>query len=136
MVPGVGGDIIGARLLTFWGVPGPLAVASIIIDVLMQAITQFLFAALGLVTLVALGADMTVAKIAAIGLAFVAPVLGGFYLAQGGSGLRILRFVLLRLKGDGNWRVLGTVDAVYQSLSMIYARRSKLAASGLVHMIG
>jgi putative membrane protein len=132
----VGGDIIGAPLLTFWGVPGPLAAASIITDVLMQAVTQFLFAALGLVTLVALGADMTVAKIAAIGLAFVAPVLGGFYLAQGGSGQRILRFVLLRLKGDGNWRVLGTVDAVYQSLSMIYARRSKLAASGLVHMIG
>ncbi len=44
----VGGDIIGARLLTFWAVPGPLAAASIIIDVLIQAATQFLFAALGL----------------------------------------------------------------------------------------
>jgi uncharacterized membrane protein YbhN (UPF0104 family) len=32
--------------------------------------------------------------------------------------------------------VLGTVDAVYQSLSMIYARPSSIAASGLVHMLG
>jgi len=32
--------------------------------------------------------------------------------------------------------VLGTVDAVYQSLSMIYARRSNLVASSLVHMVG
>jgi putative membrane protein len=132
----VGGDIIGARLLTFWVVPGPLAAASIIIDVLMQAATQLLFAALGLVTLVALGMDMTLVVIAATGLAFAAPVLGGFYLAQGESGHRIVHFVLVRLQGDGNWRVLGTVDAVYQSLAMIYARRSNLVASGLVHMIG
>ena len=132
----VGGDIIGARLLTFWAVSGPLAAASIIIDVLMQAATQFLFAALGLVMLVALGADMTVAGIAATGLAFAAPVLSGFYLAQRGSGHRILHFVLGRLKGDGNWRVLGTVDAVYQCLSMIYARRSDVVASSLVHMVG
>jgi hypothetical protein len=46
--------------------------ASIIIDVLMQAVTQLLFAALGLVTLVALGEDMPVAGIAATGLALAA----------------------------------------------------------------
>jgi len=132
----LGGDIIGARLLTFWTVGGPLAAASTIIDVLIQAATQFLFAALGLVMLVALGADMTVAGITATGLGFAAPVLSGFYLAQRGSGHRILHFVLGRLKGDGNWRVLGTVDAVYQCLSMIYARRSTLVASSLVHMVG
>ncbi len=115
----VGGDIIGARLLTFWAVPGPLAAASIIIDVLIQAATQFLFAALGLAMLVALGADLTVAGIAATGLALAVPMLGGFYLAQRGGGHRILHFLLARLKGDSNWHVLGTVDAVYQSLSMI-----------------
>lgn len=31
---------------------------------------------------------------------------------------------------------LGTVDAVYQNLSIIYAQRSALAGSGVVHMIG
>lgn len=132
----VGGDIVGARLLTFWAVPGPLSAASSIIDVLVQAVTQFLFATLGLVTLVALGADTTVAVAVAISLASAAPALGGFYLAQGGNGHRILRSVLVRLKGDGNWGVLGTVDAVYQNLSLIYAQRANLVASSLVHMIG
>ena len=132
----VGGDIAGARVLTFWAVPGPLAAASVIIDVLMQAATQFLFAALGLVTIVALGADSTVAGIAATGLAFAIPMLGVFYLAQRAGGHRILHAVLGRLKGDDNWRVLGTVDAVYHYLSSIYARRSNLAASGTVHLIG
>jgi putative membrane protein len=132
----VGGDIIGARLLTFWGLPGPLGAASIIVDVLMQAATQFLFAALGIVTLIALGSDTIVAGVAAGSLAVAAPLLGGFYVAQRQGGHRILHFVLSRLKGDSNWRLLGTVDVVYQNLSMIYARRSQLVASGLVHMIG
>ncbi len=116
----VGGDIIGARLLTFWAVPGPLGAASIIIDVLMQAATQFLFAALGIAMLIALGSDATIAGVAASSLAVAAPMLGGFYVAQRRGGHGILRFVLSR----------------YQNLSMIYARRSQLVASGLVHMIG
>jgi putative membrane protein len=132
----VGGDIVGARLLTFWTVPGPLGVASLIIDVLMQAATQFLFGALGLVALVALDVDRTVAVIAAAGLALAAPLLGGFYLAQRGGGQRVLHFVISRLKQDSNWRVLGTVDAVYQSLAAIYAGRSNVVASALVHMTG
>jgi putative membrane protein len=132
----VGGDIAGARVLTFWAVPGPLAAASIIIDVLMQAATQFVFAALGLVTIVALGADSTVAGIAATGLVFAIPMLGIFYMAQRTSGHRILHGLLSRLKGDDSWRVLGTVDAVYHHLSSIYSRRSDLAASGAVHLVG
>jgi putative membrane protein len=132
----VGGDIIGARLLTFWAVPGPLAAASIIVDVLMQAATLLLFAALGLVMLVALGADMTVARMAVTGFAVVAAIVSGLYLAQRAGGQRVLQFLLARLKADGNWRALGTVELVYQSLSMIYARRSNLLASGILHMAG
>ena len=132
----VGGDILGARLLTFWAVPGPLAAASVIIDVLIQAATLFLFTALGLTMLIALGADKTVVWIAAMGLALAIPMLGGFYFVQRESGRRLLYFILSRLKVDGNWRVLGTVDAVYHSLSEIYARRSNLAASAQVHSLG
>ena len=68
----VGGDVIGARLLTFWAIPGPLAAAGVIVDVLIQAATLILFAACGLVMLVALGADMTIAKTALASLAVAA----------------------------------------------------------------
>ena len=132
----VGGDIISARLLTFWGIPGSLGAASLIVDVLMQAVTQFAFAALGIMTLVALGTNATVAGAAAMSLAVMAPLLGGFYLAQRHWGHRLLQFALSHINGDGSWRLLGTVDAVYQSLSSIYRRRSGLTASGFVHMIG
>jgi putative membrane protein len=132
----IGGDIISARLLTFWAVPGALGAASIIVDVLMQAVTQFLFAALGIATLIALGTDASVAPAATASLAIAAPLLGGFYVAQRRFGHRLIQHVLSQFNGDGNWRLLGTVDAVYQSFSSVYANRSRLTASGLVHMSG
>src|SRR5262249_28429358 len=46
----VGGDVVGARLLTGYAVPGALAAASVIVDILIQAAAQFLFAAVGLLT--------------------------------------------------------------------------------------
>jgi putative membrane protein len=132
----VGGDLIGAGLLTLYAVPGALAAASVIVDILVQAATQFLFAVAGLLVLVALGADATVARIAAIGLGLGGLLLAGFYLAQRRGGQRVLRLVITRLAGNRQWRVLGTIDAVYQNLAAIYAARSDLVASFVVHMVG
>ena len=132
----IGGDLIGAGLLRLYAVPGALAAASVIVDVLLQAATQFLFAILGLLVLIALGADATLARVAAIGLGLAGLMLAGFYLVQRSSGQRILRFAIRRLTGDRKWRVLGTIDAVYQNLAMIYAVRADLVASSVVHMAG
>ena len=46
-VASVGGDVLGARLLTFWGVAGSLAAASVLADLLFQVGTLALFAGLG-----------------------------------------------------------------------------------------
>ena len=43
---------------------------------------------------------------------------------------------MARVTGSQNWLGLGTIDAVYQSLTMIYAARSGIAASAAVHMVG
>src|SRR5262249_14809080 len=47
----IGGDVIGTGLLTLYGVPAALGVSSVIVDVLLQAATQFLFAIIGLLAL-------------------------------------------------------------------------------------
>jgi putative membrane protein len=132
----VGGDVVGARLLTGYAVPGALAAASVIVDVLIQAVAQFLFAALGLLTLVALGADHALARSAAIGIAVATLLLAGFYVAQRRGGQRVLEAIVNRLAGDREWRVLGTIDAVYRNLAMIYAARGSLVASSVVHVAG
>jgi putative membrane protein len=132
----VGGDLIGAGLLTLYAVPGALAAASVIVDVLVQAATQLLFAIVGLVVLVALGVDATLARTAAIGLSLAGLMLVGFYWAQRHGGHRFLQAAIGRLTGNQKWRMLGTIDAVYQNLAAIYASRSDLAASIVVHMAG
>jgi putative membrane protein len=131
----VGGDLIGARLIMF-RVAGPLAAASIIVDILIQAGTQFLFACLGVAALVALGASDGLARTIASALAVAAILLAGFYLAQRRAGQRILQWIMNALTGDRQWRVLGTIDAVYEQLATIYASRRRLFLSSFVHMIG
>src|SRR5262249_57542701 len=70
------------------------------------------------------------------GIAGGALMLGGFYDAQRRGGQRILRSVVTRLAGDREWRVLGPIDTVYQNLAAIYAARSNVIASGVVHLVG
>jgi putative membrane protein len=132
----VGGDLIGARLLMFHGVAGPLSAASIIVDILIQAFTQFLFACLGVAVLVALGVGDGLAQTVASALVVAALLLAGFYLAQRRAGQRILQWIMNGLAGDRQWRVLGTIDAVYGGLATIYADRRRLVLSTFVHMIG
>lgn len=132
----IGGDLIGAGLLTLYAVPAALAAASVIVDVLLQAATQFLFALVGLLVLIALGGNATLTWVAALGLGIAGIMLIGFYLAQRHGGQRILHLAINRLTGDRKWRALATVDAVYHSLATIYAIRSDLVASIVVHMTG
>jgi putative membrane protein len=132
----VGGDLIGARLIMFRGITGPLAAASIIVDILIQAGTQFLFACLGVATLVGLGASDSLARTIASALAVAAVLLVGFYFAQRRAGQRILQWMMNTLTGDRQWRVLGTIDAVYEQLATIYASGSRLFLSSFVHMMG
>ncbi|MBD8906078.1 lysylphosphatidylglycerol synthase domain-containing protein [Methylorubrum zatmanii] len=46
-VASVGGEVVGGRLLTFWGVAGGLAAASLLADMLIQVATQVAFTLLG-----------------------------------------------------------------------------------------
>jgi putative membrane protein len=132
----IGGDLLGAALLTLRSVRAALATASVIVDILVQAATQLLFAVIGLLVLLALGVDPLLAGTAAIGLAIGAFALVGFYLAQGDGGQRFLRWAMGCLTGDLKGRVLGTIDAVYQDLAMIYASRRRMIVSSVVHMAG
>jgi putative membrane protein len=131
----IGGDFIGAGLLTLYAVPGTLSVASVIVDILLQAATQFLFAIGGLLALIVLGGDATIVLAAALGLGIASIMLLGFYFAQRRGGQRILHFVIKRLSGDRKWGA-ATIDGIYHNLAMIYAARSDLVASSVVHMTG
>jgi len=86
--------------------------------------------------LVAIGASDGLARTVASALAVAAVLLVGFYLAQRRAGQRLLQWIMNTLTGDRQWRVLGTIDAVYEQLATIYADQRCLFLSSVVHMIG
>ncbi|ACL58196.1 lysylphosphatidylglycerol synthase domain-containing protein [Methylobacterium nodulans] len=89
-VASVGGEVLGGRLLTFWGVAGPLAAAGIVVDLFFQVIGLALFALAGAL-LLAQVENAQAARLAtwcAEGLVVSAIVLSAFFAVQrlGGAG--------------------------------------------------
>lgn len=130
----VGGDVIAARLMTFWGVAGALAAASTIVDVLLQAVTQFLFALAALGMLAAGDGSSAFVHDISIALLLAVPALGGFYLVQRQWGEALVGGVLRRLARGREWAVHGTVDALFQHLHAIYERRGPVFAAFVGHL--
>src|SRR5260370_15574101 len=99
----IGGEVIGARALTLRGSPASLSAASVIVDVLVQAATQFLFALLGLATLASIGRGGAVGETVAIATGVAIPALCGFYLAQRPPRQRDGKMLLARAVREREW---------------------------------
>ncbi|RVU21489.1 flippase-like domain-containing protein [Methylobacterium oryzihabitans] len=132
----VGGDLIGARLLTRRGVSGALSGASMFVDLMVQALTQFLFTVLGLGVLVALGGEGPIVEYVEIGLLLAAPALLAFYLIQRRHGHRLLQGAISRFAGGREWRALGAVDALYDALRGLYANPRRIGSAIGIHLVG
>lgn len=132
----VGGDFIGARLLTKRGVPGGLAGASMFVDLMTQALTQFLFTIAGLGILVWLVGDGPVVRTVAGGLAIAAPALGAFYLLQRRGGQRLIQAAIARFASAREWQAIGAVDQLYANLRRLYGNRPRMTGAITLHLIG
>jgi putative membrane protein len=129
----IGGEAIGARALALSGAPAALAAASVIVDVLVQATTQFLFALAGLAALAAMRDAHSAPKTIAITLVAAAPALVGFFLAQRPIARRWITRLLARLASGREWLAFAAIDALYARLADIHANRRGVAAAVLTH---
>ncbi len=91
-VASVGGDVLGGRLLTFWGVTGALAAASILVDMLILISTQFLFTLSGVLLLSRFEGETAAAlsSWALHVLAVAGAVLAAFFVFQRRGGARLV----------------------------------------------
>ncbi|MBP1182127.1 flippase-like domain-containing protein [Methylobacterium sp. PvR107] len=141
-VASVGGEVVGARLLTFWGIAGSLAAASVLADLLFQVGTLGLFAGLGagLLTRVegaqaAELANWTLRTLAVAGLAIAA-----FFALQRTGVVRVIedrvaalgrRFVPeTEARPEPSQRIQGALDAIWAA-----GRRGHLAQSCALHAL-
>ncbi len=132
----VGGDLVGGRLLTFRGVPAGPAAASVLVDILIQASTQFAFTAVGLVALVLTVGGGPVARWAGVGLLVFAPALLGFFLAQRYGLLRLVEGWLIRAGQRWPQASLGPGIRLHEAVQRVYRRPGRLLVSALVHLTG
>jgi putative membrane protein len=130
----VGGDVIGARLLTFWRVDGALATASVVIDVTLLAVTQFLFAVMGVVMLLILVGVDPIVRLTTGGLLLAAVGLAALMFAQRRSGRGVLSGLIGRLVGHGKDRALGAIETAYRWIGVLYRRRGGVAGAALLHL--
>jgi glycosyltransferase 2 family protein len=128
----IGGIALGARAAILHRVPAPLAFASAIVDVTTELLAQIAFIALGLAILsrrappTALSASLD--RFVLVGLA-AAIVAGALLLAAQRYGHRLTVQIAARLLP----RAAAHAAAVGAALDAIYATRSRVALSCVVH---
>lgn len=140
-VASVGGDLVGGRLLTFRGVGGGLAAASILVDMLVQVATQALFATMGVGLLLQVEGDAAAALAdwALRALLVTAIVLTVFFAFQRGGALRgierRLTALMHRFTSDTE-AATGKSGSVHAALDVIWApgRRGHIAQSVVLHL--
>ncbi len=128
----VGGEVVGARLLTCNGLSLAQASASVVVDVTVEFLTQLLFLLAGIAALAA------IARAGAwqgwAGAALLTALAAAALLAAQRFGL--LRIVE-RLAGGiaARWQVAGTLAGMNQAAAAMYARRGPVAAASGLHLL-
>ncbi len=123
----VGGELVGIRLALLRPLPAPAVAASVIVEVLLTIVNQFLFTALGLVLLLAATQDHDLLETLALGLAVSLPVPIGLYLLlrHGSLFARVERGLIAMLGEESRVAALFgdavVLDAEVRALTARYA---------------
>src|SRR5258708_10066621 len=123
----VGGDIVRARLLNFSGVSGGVAAASALIDLLLEAAAQALFALIRVALLMQVAGGTEIAAWAARGVGIAALALGGFYAVQRLGGARFVERGAGAFARHSPATAPGSRLLLHDSLAAIYARPAAIS---------
>lgn len=129
-VASVGGEIVGIRLVLLRPLPGTAVTASVVIEVLLTIVSQFLFTALGLILLVTLLHGNDTSNALFIGLAVSLPVPAALYLLlRHGALFSRMERALLGMLGDTSRLagLLGNSGELDRSLHRLFEQPGRLA---------
>ncbi|WP_430913000.1 lysylphosphatidylglycerol synthase domain-containing protein [Methylobacterium sp. sgz302541] len=139
-VASIGGDFVGGRLLTFWGVTGSLAAASVLADLLLQAGTQLVFALVGVGLLHRLESAPAAALTGWMlrALLVAAAALAAFFVIQRSGAARVLEnrvgAIARRFLRDASGKPQDSGPSVQDALDTVWSRPGRLAQSALLHL--
>ena len=130
----VGGEIVGARVMTFFKVPAGLAGAAVLVDMLMQVVSLFLFVIVGVGILATYGAADALVGSMMAGISLMGVALAGFFVAQRFGGAKLVDRALMAAARKLDWSSLANLASLHDNLVHIYADVPRFAAALLVHI--
>ena len=128
----IGGEVVGARLLNLSGVSLGTSGASVTVDLLMEAASQFVFAILGLLLLIPAQDDADITRAAVICIALAAA--GVLVLATAlRSGLfKVIERAVQRVAEKLQWLFLGDM---HRAIRTLCSDRRRLGVAFSCHFI-
>lgn len=130
----VGGEIAGARLIALFGVPAGLAGATVLVDMLMQVVSLFLFVIVGVGFLAMYGVDDALVASMATGVSIMGVALAGFFVAQRFGGAKLIDRALMIAAEKLDWSSLANLATLHDNLVRIYADVPRFVLAMLVHL--
>ena len=127
----IGGEVVSIRLLMLRGMSGGTAGATIVLDLTMEIVSQFLFTLIGLLLLIHGGYAGPVVGWVILGMIISVPVILSFLLAQNHGLFRLLEQLIERsslLSGN-------PLEGLHDSIQSLYRRRVALLSSCGLHLL-
>ena len=131
----LGGEVIGARVISLRGISGTAAAALTVVDVTAEVMSQAIFSLIGIGLWLSARPAGDILGPAGIGVALCIPMLGGLLLAQRLGLVRMLEGLVDKVMPDA-WRSPGVSVPVHESIIAIYAHRRRFVYATLFHLAG
>jgi putative membrane protein len=131
----LGGNLVGIRLLVQRGVGGVLAAAGTVLDLTIEALTQFLFTLAGFVVLAAIDAERSWAPWVGGVLLSGALGIGGFILAQRIGLMRLVEVAADKLAGMFPALAFGSAEGLHQELLRLQKKPAALLQASALHLL-
>ena len=131
----VGGEVISNRVLILRGMKGGEAGATIVLDLTMEIVSQFLFTLLGLFLVMRTGYDGPVVDWVIIGLVISVLVIISFYIAQNRGMFRVFERLVEKLTQTTSLFSSNPIDGLHDCIQQLYRRRVTLINSCSLHLL-
>jgi putative membrane protein len=131
----IGGDVIGARMLTGRGAPASLAAASIIADKTVEILGQLVYTLAGFLLLLGRNGESDLTPGIGIGLLVAGPLVLAFLGLQHSRLFAAFERLLLRLADRLQWEGLGRMAGLHAALTGIYRQPIGLALGFALHSL-
>jgi glycosyltransferase 2 family protein len=132
----IGGEVVCARLLIRWGMRGPPAVGSLVVDMTLSLVTQFAFTLLGLALLAARTDDRAMVTKFAFAMLVALPLIPLVVAIQRYGAIGLLGRAFRAVFRDRFAGIAGGVQQLDRRVRNLYRRRGPVIACCGWQMLG